>query len=97
MHIVEVFIDLPIRLVIHQLDALFWIANWAIELGEFDIKYLPKPSIKDQMLVDFILKCTILEELELHTTKPMVDLRAKDNKECWALHVNGSLNNVGQE
>jgi hypothetical protein len=30
------------------------LANWAIELGEFDIKLLPQNSIKGQVLADFL-------------------------------------------
>ncbi|XP_073103343.1 uncharacterized protein [Elaeis guineensis] len=64
-------------------------AKWAIELEEFDIKYLPRPSIKAQVLVDFILECIISdEEQNAEEVAPIID-------ECWELHVDGSSNTSG--
>ena len=58
-------------------------------MGEFDINYLPRPSIKAQVLVDFILECTILdEEHNDGETAPMPD-------ECCIFHIYGSLNITG--
>ena len=36
--------------------------QWAIELSQFDIEYLPKTAIKAQTLVDFIAEFTFLDE-----------------------------------
>ena len=36
--------------------------QWAIELSQFDIKYLPRTAIKAQSLVDFITEFTFLDE-----------------------------------
>ena len=33
--------------------------KWAIELGEFDIQYKPRVSIKPQALADFVVERTI--------------------------------------
>ena len=33
--------------------------KWSLELTELDVQYYPRPSIKAQVLVDFILECTI--------------------------------------
>ena len=36
--------------------------QWAIELSQFDIEYLPKTAIKAQALVDFIAEFTFRDE-----------------------------------
>ena len=36
--------------------------QWAIELSQFDIEYLPRTAIKAQALVDFIAEFTFLDE-----------------------------------
>lgn len=42
------------------------LAKWAIELGEHDISYHPRISIKGQALVDFLLE--IVGELQQEMT-----------------------------
>ena len=76
-------------MVLHRSDTLGRLAKWAIELGEFDIKYLPRPSIKVQALVDFVLECTISDE------EVGDELIAPASEECWVLHVDGSSNMTG--
>lgn len=61
-------------------------------MGEFDIKYLPQPSIKVQELEDFILEYTILKEPELNLEEPRSKSRTEEVKECWVLNVDGSSN-----
>lgn len=36
--------------------------KWAIELSEFDINHQSQPTIKVQVLANFIVECTIPEE-----------------------------------
>ena len=36
--------------------------QWAIELSQFDIEYLPRTAIKAQALADFIAKFTFPDE-----------------------------------
>ncbi|XP_074324316.1 uncharacterized protein LOC141661230 [Apium graveolens] len=58
-HKIEVLTDQPLRNILHSLKASGRIIKWAIELGEFDIKYKPRTAIKDQTLADFVVECTI--------------------------------------
>jgi hypothetical protein len=55
------------------------LANWAIELGEFDLEFIPRNAIKGQALVDFLAEFTNLPE-----TKEI----ARDGK--WVIYVDGS-------
>ena len=38
------------------------LVKWAIKLIKFDVKFQICPSIKVQVLVDFIIECIILKE-----------------------------------
>jgi ribonuclease HI len=40
------------------------LANWAVELGEFDLEFVPWNDIKGQALVDFLVEFTNLIETE---------------------------------
>ena len=36
--------------------------KWAVELGEFDLSYQPRPAIKAQALADFLVEFTVTED-----------------------------------
>lgn len=59
--------------ILHRLDISELVAKWTIKLFEFDIKFQPRPLIKAHILVDFLVECTIPNELvELDEAKPLV-------------------------
>ena len=61
-----------------------------MELGEYDVIFLPATAIKSQVLADFVgeLSPALLPALEQD-----VRLRGKTKKEGeWILHVDGSSN-----
>lgn len=49
--------------------------KWAVELGEYDIRYAPQPAIKAQVLADFIVETNeeSLMKLATHMWKAYVD------------------------
>ena len=53
--------------------------QWAIELSQFDIEYLPRTAIKAQALVDFIAEFTFLDEDNL-----------TNEAERWTVQTDGS-------
>ena len=57
-HPIVVVIDQPIRNTMNKIDAVGWLIQWAIELGQFDIEYQPRVVIKAQVLAYFIAKFT---------------------------------------
>ena len=61
--------------------------KWAIELSEFDIRYMPKTSIKGQVLADFVMKFTSAAPDE--SAQTMTDLP------IWKLSVDGASNAQG--
>ncbi|KAL6144171.1 hypothetical protein ACLB2K_054866 [Fragaria x ananassa] len=60
--------------------------KWVIELGEFDLHFKPRTTIKGQAAVDFIV-----EFIPLDPGNP--DPEALPREAIWELHVDGSSNN----
>ena len=72
--------------------------KWAIKLNEFDIQYHPRPSMKAQVLVNFIVKCTISDnnpEDESNNKIKQVETLKPDLTSVWVLHTDGASNAQG--
>ncbi|KAK2999168.1 hypothetical protein RJ639_022612 [Escallonia herrerae] len=82
-HTIIVLTDQPLRKVLLSPEASGRLVNWSVELGEFDIKYKPRTTIKAQALADFIVECTLPEE------PPQLVIYAAPDP--WNLYVDGSL------
>ncbi|CAL9016411.1 unnamed protein product, partial [Prunus brigantina] len=65
------------------------LVKWAIELGEFDVQFKPRPAEKGQVVADFISELTlpIIENVTAEHLDPSVPV--------WILHVDGSANQQG--
>ncbi|KAL0445349.1 UNVERIFIED_CONTAM: hypothetical protein Slati_2257600 [Sesamum latifolium] len=59
-------------------DASGRLVKWAVELGEHDIEYQGRTSIKAQVLADFIME--------------FASEQIQEKEGGWLLHVNGSSN-----
>ena len=71
--------DHPLKKKMNKLEAAGRLIQWAVELSEFDIKYLPRHAINAQALADFITEFT-----PSHNDSKVVE----DKK--WIIHVDGS-------
>ncbi|KAL8134178.1 hypothetical protein AgCh_009294 [Apium graveolens] len=98
-HQIEVLTNQPLRNIIHSPKASGRLIKWAIELGEFDIKYKSRTAIKAQALADFVVECTIpnQEVGGQEDTIPQVKEvdkwdKEKDDKEkeYWVLYFDGA-------
>ena len=67
---------------------------WSVELGEFDIQYQPRPTIKSQVLADFVVQCTMTEIVTEGADTSQQALEEID-KEIWRLFVDGASNPEG--
>ncbi|KAK9923537.1 hypothetical protein M0R45_031949 [Rubus argutus] len=57
-HPIVVLTDYPLRLILQRPETSGRLTKWSIELSEFDITYRPRPSIKAQVLADFVSEFT---------------------------------------
>ena len=65
-HIVVVLTQLPLKSVLRSADYTGRVAKWGTILGAFDIKYMPRTSIKVQVLADLVAKfAECPEEVEM--------------------------------
>ncbi|KAK3003068.1 hypothetical protein RJ639_018812 [Escallonia herrerae] len=81
-HTIVVLTDQPLGKVLQNPDASGRLVNWLVELGEFDIKYQPRTTIKAQALSDFVVECTIPEDPQQLILSEVLD--------PWLLYVDGS-------
>ena len=55
-HTVVVLTQLPLKSILRTADYTGRIAKWGTILGAFDIKYMPRTSIKGQVLANLVAK-----------------------------------------
>ncbi|XP_016647090.1 PREDICTED: uncharacterized protein LOC107880326 [Prunus mume] len=105
-HSIGVLTNQPLRQVLQKPETLGRLIKWAIELGELDIRYHPRPSEKGQAVTDFISEFTFLtndgQPLNSVTAPPStsVDSPSADNtfdqnSPHWTLYVDGLSNRQG--
>ena len=61
-HTVVVLTQLPLKSILRSVDYTERIAKWGTILGAFDIKYMPRTSVKGQVLVDLVAEFAELPE-----------------------------------
>ena len=64
-HTVVILTQLSLKTILRSADYIGRIAKWGTILGAFDIKYMPRTSIKGQVLADLVAEFTELETEEL--------------------------------
>ncbi|XP_063939916.1 uncharacterized protein LOC135148542 [Daucus carota subsp. sativus] len=86
---IRIVTDQPLRKIIHKPDISGRLVNWAIELSQFSLTFLPRTAVKAQVLADFVVECNFPEN---QTTPMETDPEAPGelNLESWTLHVDGS-------
>ena len=57
-HTVVVLAQLPLKAILRSVDYTGRIAKWGTILDAFDIKYMPRTSVKGQVLVDLVTEFT---------------------------------------
>jgi hypothetical protein len=53
-HTVQVVSDCPLARVLQSKEATGQIAQWVVEIGQYDVEFVPRRVIKSQTLADFI-------------------------------------------
>nr|XP_009395688.1 PREDICTED: uncharacterized protein LOC103980886 [Musa acuminata subsp. malaccensis] len=83
-HPIEVITDQLLRQVLSKFDVAGRLLKWSVELGEFDIHYVPRTIIKAQSVVDFISELAQIEDED-----------SEQLGEAWVLHVDGLATSSG--
>ena len=98
-HNVVVLTQLPLKSVLRSANYIGRIAKWGTILGAFDINYMPRTSIKGQVLADLVAEfdeCP--KEMEGGSEKPGEGLINVVSVQCpppWELYVDGAANQRG--
>ena len=82
-HTVVVLTQLPLKSVLRSADYTGRIAKWSMILGAFDIKYMPRSSVKGQILADLIA------EFAEPPTKIVAEEQNMDEKSVGTISVQG--------
>ncbi|XP_021832749.1 uncharacterized protein LOC110772600 [Prunus avium] len=98
-HTIIVLTNQPLRQVFQKPETSGRLVKWAIELGEFDVQFKPRPAEKGQAVADFIAELTPSDAFEPKKTPPQEGLpngsRLDQSTPFWILHVDGSANQQG--
>ena len=62
----------------NKIDATGCLVQWAIDLGQFDIEYRPRVTIKAQVFADFIVEFTYPQK------------EKQPQKKTWMVQTDGS-------
>ena len=94
-----VLTQIPLESVLRTANYLGRIALWNTILGAFDIKYMPRTSIKGQVLTD------LLAEFAETPVETLTELRGVEGKSvgvvsapkppCWKVYIDGAANQRG--
>ena len=94
-----VLTQLPLKSVLRSVDYTGRVAKWGTILGAFDIKYMPRTSIKGQVLSDLVVEFTECpEEVEMGSealVERLVSVASIQGLPPWELYVDGAANQRG--
>ena len=98
-HTVVVLTQLPLKSVLWIANYTGRIALWNTILGAFDIKYMPRTSIKGQVLADLIAEFVeppveiLIEQCGMEGKS--VGVISTPKPPCWKVYVDGAANQRG--
>ncbi|GKV33270.1 hypothetical protein SLEP1_g41798 [Rubroshorea leprosula] len=82
-HPIIVLTDQPLRQILQKPECSGRLIKWAVELGEFEITFQQRSTIRAQALADFIVECT-----------PCPSTSTPEPNE-WTLYVDGASSSKG--
>ncbi|GJZ69402.1 reverse transcriptase domain-containing protein [Tanacetum coccineum] len=94
-HPIRVLTDKPINQIIVRLKKSGRIAKWAIELGEHDIKFKGRNSVKGQILADFLAETSFTEEKETESNESEAAIEEPKTEDMWKLYTDGASSSDG--
>ncbi|GKE74016.1 reverse transcriptase domain-containing protein, partial [Tanacetum coccineum] len=87
-HPIQVLSDKPIKQILAKPEKSGGIAKWAIKLGEHEIEFRGRNSIKGQILADFLAETPLLENKEAKNEE--VKRKESEPENAWKLFTDGA-------
>ena len=98
-HTIIVLTQFPLKTILRSADYTGRVAKWGTILGAFDIKYMPRTSIKGQVLTDLVAEFTEppIKELEAagDIDEKLVGTVSQYRLPTWEVYVDGASNQKG--
>nr|GEY85398.1 reverse transcriptase domain-containing protein [Tanacetum cinerariifolium] len=94
-HPIRILTDKSIEQFLARPKKLGQIAKWAIKLGEKDIKFRGRNSVKGQVLVDFLVETSYKESKEAKDKKPTTKDKEAESKNIWKIYTNRASSSDG--
>ncbi|XP_022032941.1 uncharacterized protein LOC110934055 [Helianthus annuus] len=91
-HVIHVLTNYNIGNILARPEISGRLAKWAIELGGHNVVFRPRPSIKGQVLADFMTEVPDDKDREC---KAMEKAEKKQVEEPWLLYTDGASNEDG--
>ncbi|XP_035834295.1 uncharacterized protein LOC118482752 [Helianthus annuus] len=91
-HVIHVLTNYNIGNILARPEVSGRLAKWAIELGGHNVVFRPRPSIKGQVLADFMTEVPDDKDREC---KAMEKAEKKQTEEPWLLYTDGASNEDG--
>ena len=88
-HPIIVITDFPIKQILSKLDLLGRLTKWAIDLGVYGIRYLPRTTKKEHVMADFLV------EIQSFSVEPEQLLHTEEEFQTWVLSTDEALNSTG--
>ena len=96
---VVILTQLPLKAILQNADYTGRIAKWGTILGAFDIKYMPRTSVKGQVLVDLVaefIETPVEDESNEHCMdEKSVGQIAVQEPLQWKVYMDGAANQKG--
>ena len=95
-HTIVILIQLPLKAILRSADYTGRVAKWGTILGAFDIKYMPRISIKKQVFANLVAEFIepLVEELKPveNMDGKLVGTISQHGPSPWEMYVDGTLN-----
>nr|GEV49879.1 putative ribonuclease H-like domain-containing protein [Tanacetum cinerariifolium] len=93
-HPVKVITDQPIKNILNNTETSGKLAKYAVELGAYNIMFIPHNVVKGQVLADFLSEAPEGTKEDLYFWMPEVTAE-KDKVKSWTLFIDGASSPKG--